>query len=137
MSVSGSVLLDEDLRQVQEQLTSIQSGLPNIPDARVPYGKDDTENQVVRSHGELPRFDFTPKPHWELGTDLNIIDFDRGVKITGSRFYVLSGSGARLQRALIAYMLDLHIRQGYTEKYPPFMVKGLTFSARAAPEVCG
>ncbi len=127
--------LDEDLRQVQEQLTSIQSGLPNIPDPRVPYGKDDTENQVVRSHGELPRFDFTPKPHWELGTDLNIIDFDRGVKITGSRFYVLSGSGARLQRALIAYMLDLHIRQGYTEKYPPFMVKGLTlFSAGQLPK---
>ena len=127
--------LDEELRQVQEQLTSIQSGLPNMPDPRVPYGKDDIENLVVRSQGELPRFDFSPKPHWELGTGLNIIDFDRGVKITGSRFYVLSGSGARLQRALIAYMLDLHIRQGYTEKYPPFMVKGAdSFGAGQLPK---
>ena len=68
-------------------------------------------------------YDFAPKPHWDLGPALGIIDFERGVKITGSRFYVLSGAGARLQRALIAWMLDLHIRQGYTEKYTPFMVK--------------
>ncbi len=81
---------------------------------------------VLRTVGNLPEFDFTPKIHWELGPALGMIDFERGVKITGSRFYVLSGAGARLQRALIAYMLDLHIRQGYTEQYTPFMVKAAT-----------
>ena len=81
------------------------------------------------------KFDFQPKPHWDLGPALGIIDFERGTKITGSRFYVLSGAGARLQRALIAYMLDLHIRQGYTEKYLPFMVKTDTvFGAGQLPK---
>ena len=89
-----------------------------------PIGKDDSENIVVRTVGEQPKYDFTPLPHWDLGPKLGIINFDQGVKITGSRFYVLSGAGARLQRALIAYMLDLHIRQGYREQYLPFMVKG-------------
>ena len=79
--------------------------------------------------GEPKTFDFTPLPHWDLGPKLGIIDFDAGVKITGSRFYVLSGAGARLQRALIAWMLDLHIRQGYLEKYTPFMVKADTLYA--------
>ncbi len=74
-------------------------------------------------------FDFEPKIHWDLGPALGILDFERGVKITGSRFYVLTGLGARLQRALIAYMLDLHIRQGYTEQYTPFMVKAATLYA--------
>jgi seryl-tRNA synthetase len=76
--------------------------------------------------GELPEFDFEPKAHWDLGPALGILNFEQGVKITGSRFYVLSGAGARLQRALIAWMLDLHARQGYTEKYTPFMVKEAT-----------
>ncbi len=127
--------LDDHLRQVDELLTMALAGIPNIPDRRSPYGKDDSENIVLRTHGELPQFDFTPKPHWDLGPELGIIDFERGVKITGSRFYVLSGAGARLQRALIAFMLDLHIRQGYTEKYPPFMVKEKTlFSAGQLPK---
>jgi seryl-tRNA synthetase len=85
--------------------------------------------------GEPRKFDFEPKPHWDLGPALGIIDFERGTKITGSRFYVLSGPGARLQRALIAFMLDLHIRQGYTEKYLPFMVKTETvFGAGQLPK---
>jgi len=127
--------LDERLRQVDELLTAVLAGIPNIPDERSPYGVDESENIVLRTHGELPQFDFTPKSHWDLGPELGIIDFERGVKITGSRFYVLSGAGARLQRALIAYMLDLHTRQGYTEKYPPFMVKEKTlFSAGQLPK---
>jgi seryl-tRNA synthetase len=90
---------------------------------------------VVKVFGSLPVFDFTPEPHWDLGPKLGIIDFERGVKLTGSRFYVLSGAGARLQRALIAWMLDLHIRQGYTEKYTPFMVKAdVLFAAGQLPK---
>ncbi len=118
--------LDEDLRQVDEQLTATVAAIPNLPDPRTPYGKDDTENVVIRTIGEPKKFDFEPKPHWDLGPALGIINFDQGVKLTGSRFYVLSGAGARLQRAIIAWMLDLHIRQGYLEKYTPFMVKGET-----------
>lgn len=127
--------LDENLRQVEEQLNAILAGIPNIPDARTPYGKDDSENVVLRGVGKIPEYDFEPQPHWDLGPALGILDFEQGVKITGSRFYVLSGPGARLQRALIAWMLDLHIRQGYTEKYTPFMVKEHTmFSAGQLPK---
>jgi seryl-tRNA synthetase len=127
--------LDETLRMVEEELNAILSGIPNIPDARSPYGKDDSENVVLRGVGEIPEYDFEPKAHWDLGPALGIIDFEQGVKITGSRFYVLSGAGARLQRALISWMLDLHIRQGYTEKYTPFMVKQQTmFSAGQLPK---
>lgn len=127
--------LDERVRQVEADLQAALAVLPNIPDASVPVGKDDKENVVERVVGEPKTFDFTPQPHWDLGPALGIINFDQGVKITGSRFYVLSGAGARLQRALIAYMLDLHIRQGYTEKYTPFMVKGETlFAAGQLPK---
>jgi seryl-tRNA synthetase len=127
--------LDERLRQTEQELNDVLATLPNLPDPRVPYGKDESENVVVRVHGDLPAFDFEPKPHWDLGPALGIINFEQGVKITGSRFYVLSGAGARLQRALIAWMLDLHIRQGYTEKYTPFMVKGQTlFGAGQLPK---
>ena len=127
--------LDEGLRDIEAQLNDILVMIPNIPDSRTPYGKDEHENVVLRTIGELPEFDFEPKPHWDLGPGLGIIDFEQGVKITGSRFYVLSGAGARLQRALIAFMLDLHTRQGYTEKYPPFMVKGATlFAAGQLPK---
>jgi len=121
--------LDEQVRQVDNDLTALVSGIPNIPDPATPLGKDEHENVVVRQMGEIPTFDFEPKAHWDLGVNLGILDFDRGVKITGSRFYVLSGAGARLQRALIAWMLDLHIRQGYVEKYTPFMVKAATLFA--------
>ncbi len=127
--------LDESLRKIEEELNAILAGIPNLPDSRSPYGKDDRENVVLRGVGDIPEYDFQPKAHWDLGPALGIIDFDQGVKITGSRFYVLSGAGARLQRALIAWMLDLHIRQGYTEKYTPFMVKQQTmFSAGQLPK---
>ena len=115
--------LDKEVAGVDEELTSLTSALPNIPDERTPIGASEDENVVLRTVGQLPEFDFEPKAHWDLGPELGIIDFERGTKITGSRFYVLSGAGARLQRALIAFMLDLHIKQGYTEKYLPFMVK--------------
>ncbi len=121
--------LDEQVRQVETELQEIVMGIPNIPFPQTPYGTGEHDNQVVRQEGQIPAFDFEPQPHWDLGPRLGIIDFDRGVKITGSRFYILSGPGARLQRALIAYMLELHIRQGYLEKYLPFMVKGATLYA--------
>jgi len=127
--------LDKDVAEVESQLNALTATIPNIPDPRTPYGKDDSENVVLRTIGEPREFDFQPKPHWDLGPALGIIDFERGTKITGSRFYVLSGAGARLQRALIAYMLDLHIRQGYTEKYLPFMVRTETvFGAGQLPK---
>jgi seryl-tRNA synthetase len=127
--------LDKEVAEVESQLNALTATIPNIPDSRTPYGKDDSENVVLRTIGEPREFDFQPKPHWDLGPALGIIDFERGTKITGSRFYVLSGAGARLQRALIAYMLDLHIRQGYTEKYLPFMVKTETvFGAGQLPK---
>ncbi|MBI1855768.1 MAG: serine--tRNA ligase [Chloroflexi bacterium] len=121
--------LDKEVADVDNELNALASALPNIPDARTPYGKDDSENVVIETAGEPRKFNFQPKPHWELGPALGILDFERGTKLTGSRFYVLSGPGARLQRALIAYMLDQHIRQGYTEKYLPFMVKTQTVYA--------
>ena len=127
--------LDKDVSELEAELNSIAAGIPNIPDGRTPYGKNESENVVIRTVGALPEFDFKPQPHWDLGPELGIIDFERGVKITGSRFYVLTGAGARLQRALIAYMLDLHIRQGYTEQYTPFMVKAATlFGAGQLPK---
>jgi seryl-tRNA synthetase len=116
--------LDEELGQVEADLGAAMLRIPNLPHPSVPVGKDETENVIVRVEGEARRFDFAPKPHWDLGTALDIIDFDRGVKLSGTRFYVLKGAGARLQRALIAWMLDLHIQEhGYTEIAPPYMVK--------------
>lgn len=115
--------VDQELKQVEDQLENLLSEIPNIPDPEVPVGVDDSDNVILRTVGELPVFDFEPKPHWDLGPELGIIDFERGVKLAGSRFYVLSGPGALLQRALIFWMVDLHIRQGYLEKYPPYMVR--------------
>ena len=115
--------VDAELSQVEADLQSLVSEMPNIPDPDVPIGVDDSDNIVLRTVGEKPEYDFEPKPHWDLGTDLGIIDFERGVRLAGSRFYVLSGLGALLQRALIFWMVDLHIGQGYLEKYPPFMVR--------------
>jgi seryl-tRNA synthetase len=127
--------LDKEVADVEAQLNSITAALPNIPDERTPIGASEDDNVVLRTVGQLPEFDFEPKPHWDLGPALGILDFERGSKITGSRFYVLSGAGARLQRALIAFMLDLHIRQGYMEKYLPFMVKTATvFGAGQLPK---
>jgi seryl-tRNA synthetase len=122
-------------RQVQEAEAAVAEAedafrarmleMPNLPHPDVPVGPDESGNTVVRTHGEEPVFDFTPQPHWDLGPALGILDFERGVKISGTRFYVLTGMGARLQRALIAWMLDLHVQEhGYVEVYPPAMVKG-------------
>ncbi len=121
--------IDKGVAEVEEELKSVADTLPNLPDARTPFGKDESGNVVLRTVGQLPEYDFEPKIHWDLGPALGILDFERGVKVTGSRFYVLTGLGARLQRALIAYMLDLHSRQGYTEQYTPFMVKAVTLYA--------
>ena len=115
--------LDEELKAVEAELFDVLAGIPNIPDADVPIGVDDKDNVVVRTVGEKRSFDFEPKAHWDLGPALGILDFDAGVKLSGTRFYVLEGAGARLQRALIFWMLDLHIRQGYREFYPPWMVR--------------
>lgn len=127
--------LDAEVRETEDALTGLVATIPNLPSDRVPYGVDDRENPVVKVYREPFRFDFTPKPHWDLGPELGIINFEQGIKLTGSRFYVLSGAGARLQRAIIAWMLDLHIRQGYTEKYTPFMVKsGILFASGQLPK---
>ena len=116
--------LEETVRGIEHKLNDLLVQVPNIPDASVPIGKDEADNIVLRQWGEPKTFDFDPAPHWTLGESLDIIDFERGVKLSGSRFYVLKGLGARLQRALIAFMLDLHTSEhGYREIYPPFMVK--------------
>ncbi|MCU0607951.1 MAG: serine--tRNA ligase, partial [Candidatus Edwardsbacteria bacterium] len=114
---------DEELRGVEEKLSEATLSLPNIPDPSVPVGASEKENVVDRVAGQERTFDFAPKPHWEIGERLGIIDFERGVKMSGTRFYVLKGQGARLQRALISWMLDVHTREhGYTEVYPPYIV---------------
>jgi seryl-tRNA synthetase len=123
--------LDGRVREVEDQLQMDLIQIPNLPDPRVPDGLDEASNVVVRTVGEAAPLPFEGQPHWELGTRLGILDFERGVKMTGSRFYVLSGAGARLQRALIAWMIDLHQRQGYREIYPPFLVRRQTLLAAA------
>ncbi|MHB1296654.1 MAG: serine--tRNA ligase [Anaerolineae bacterium] len=116
--------LEAALQPVQERLDQALLEVPNLPDPSVPVGPDESQNVVVRQEGVLPTFDFQPLPHWDLGEALKIIDFERGVKISGTRFYILKGAGARLQRALIAFMIDVHTqRHGYTEIYPPYMVR--------------
>jgi seryl-tRNA synthetase len=115
--------LDTQLSEIEVELDKLLLQLPNLPDPGVPTGKSDAENVVTRTEGEPKQFAFTPRPHWEIGEKLDIIDFERGAKLSGSRFYVLKGAGAALQRALISWMLDVHIDQGYTEIYPPYMVK--------------
>jgi len=132
--------LEATLQPVQERLDQALLEVPNLPDPSVPVGPDESHNVVVRTVGEIPSFgtgsagsssqarglatDFEPVPHWELGEALDIIDFERGVKLSGTRFYVLKGMGARLQRALIAWMIDVHVAEhGYTEVYPPYMVR--------------
>jgi seryl-tRNA synthetase len=115
--------LDEETRQVDVLLETLQLQVPNLPLPEVPVGPDENSNVVYGEWGAKPEFDFEPKPHWELGDSLGIIDFERGVKVAGARFYFLVGDGARLQRALITWMLDLHTQQhGYTEVMPPYLV---------------
>jgi seryl-tRNA synthetase len=110
--------------EAEARFDALMLEVPNLPHERVPVGPDDSANVVVRTVGEPATFAFEPIPHWEIGPALGAIDFERGVKISGTRFYLLTGIGARLQRALISFMLDLHTREhGYVEVYPPAMVK--------------
>ena len=115
--------LDELLKETEESLRDVVMIIPNIPHESVAYGSSSEDNPVVRTWGEKPVFDFVPKPHWEIGESLNILDFARGAKITGARFTLYRGLGARLERAIINFMLDLHTStHGYTEVLTPFMV---------------
>jgi len=114
---------DQGVAMLDAEIDKLALQLPNLPDPSVPTGRSDAENKVLREVGKKRELGFQPKAHWDLGEQLGIIDFERGVKISGSRFYLLKGAGARLQRALISWMLDVHIEQGYTEVYPPYMVK--------------
>lgn len=116
--------LEQSVRGLEERLNTILMGMPNLPLPNVPPGLSEENNVVVRSWGEPGTHDFTPLPHWELGENLSLIDFQRGVKLSGSRFYTMFGAGAKLERALISWMLDLHTREhGYTEAMLPLLVK--------------
>ncbi|MCK4581046.1 MAG: serine--tRNA ligase [Dehalococcoidia bacterium] len=116
--------LQQQTREARGELDALLLEMPNIPHSTVPPGKDSGDNVMVRTWGEPGKFSFEPLPHWELGERLDIIDFAQGAKLSGTRFYVLKGLGARLQRALISFMLDLHVKKHASmEIYPPFMVK--------------
>lgn len=115
---------DTELRALDESLKDAMLQMPNIPHGSAPDGLTEDDNVVIRQNGEIPEYSFTVKPHWELGESLGMLDFERGVKISGTRFYLLKGAGARLQRAVTSFMLDLHIeKHGYTEVLPPYMVR--------------
>jgi seryl-tRNA synthetase len=116
-------VLDEELRILEEELQGILLTTPNIPHATTPLGASEGNNVEIRKWGTIPTFSFTPKPHWEIGEALDILDFERGAKLTGARFTLCKNAGARLERALINFMLDLHTTQhNYVEMLPPFMV---------------
>jgi seryl-tRNA synthetase len=114
--------LDERLAQIEEELSNLELYFPNVADPSVPVGPDESANRVERHWGDKPVFDFAPKAHWDLGEALGILDFDRAAKITGARFSILYGAAAKLNRALINFMLDVHADQGYVEVLPPFIV---------------
>ncbi len=114
--------IDEQLRDYESRMEDLLLNIPNIPSVTTPVGKDDTENVVVRVCGEPTKLSFTPKNHWDIGEDLDILDFKRAVKISGEGTVVYRGMGALLERALINFMLDVHIGQGYTEVFPPVLM---------------
>ena len=116
--------LEEILKTKDKELRELLLRIPNIPHESTPVGEDETFNKEIRKWGEIRKFDFEPLPHWEIGTSLNILDFERASKIVGARFVVYRGLGAKLERALINFMLDTHIENGYTEILPPFIAKG-------------
>ena len=121
--LSGEIKeLDAKVSEIDEQLRDYMLRIPNIPNDSVPVGKDDSENVEMRRWGEPRKFDFDAKAHWDIGTDLDILDFDRGAKISGTRFTVYRGLGARLERSVIQYFLNTHTANGYTEIFPPYMV---------------
>ncbi len=115
--------LEEELKQLEEKLKDLLLRIPNIPHPSVPVGEDESDNVEIRRWGNPPKFDFEPLPHWEIGKKLGILDFDRAAKLSGSRFVVKKGLGARLVRALINFMLDRHTARGYEEVYVPHLVK--------------
>ncbi len=124
--------LEVELDQVEQQRTALLMTIPNLPHNTVPVGASAADNKEVRRHGDPRAFDFEPRPHWEIGPALGIIDFDRATKMSGSRFAVLMGAGARLERALINFMLDVHTREhGYVEVEPPFLVNSETLRGTA------
>jgi seryl-tRNA synthetase len=115
--------LDKNVQEIDEEFRSLMAGIPNLPDESVPVGKSSDDNVEVRRAGEPRVFDFEPKAHWDLGPEMGILDMERAAKITGARFAVYMGAGAKLERALINFMLDVHSREhGYTEVLPPFLV---------------
>lgn len=115
-------VLDEQQKQVEEELRMMLLTIPNIPNERVPAGKDDSENQEMRKWGEPRKFEWEPKAHWDIGKDLDILDPETAAKVTGSRFHFYKGLGARLERSIINFYLNTHTQHGYTEVFPPFMV---------------
>ena len=119
--------LDAQLKEVEEGLVYRLLRIPNVPNPDVPQGETDEDNVQIRTWGEPRKFDFEEKAHWDIGTDLDILDFERGGKITGSRFTVLKGLGARLERALLSFYMDQHSENGYTEIIPPFMANRNSF----------
>jgi seryl-tRNA synthetase len=115
--------LETGVEKLNETFNDMHLSVPNVLDKSVPVGKDEKENKVIREWGKKPAFAFTPKPHYDIGTELGILDFERGVKLAGARFYVYRGLAARLERAIISFMLDLHtLEHGYTETFGPFIV---------------
>ena len=116
-------VLDEQSAEVEHKFRDLLLIIPNMPDNSVPVGSDEKDNEQIRTWGEKPAFDFKPRPHWEIGEGLGILDFERGAKITGARFTLYWGAASALERALICFMIDIHTkRHGYTEVLPPFMV---------------
>ncbi|BAK57995.1 MULTISPECIES: serine--tRNA ligase [Lactococcus] len=115
-------VIDAELADIEEKLTTYTTTLPNLPHDDVPVGADEEDNVEIRRHGQAPEFSFEPKPHWDLGESLGILDWERGGKVTGSRFLFYKGAGARLERALYNFMLDEHAKEGYTEMITPYMV---------------
>ena len=115
--------LEDIVREIELNLNDMLLRVPNIPQSSVPEGKSEDDNIVIRTIGTPRKFDFSPLPHWDIGEDLGIIDFEAGTKISGSRFYVLKGEAATLQRALIDFMLDTHIREHNYRTYVPVMVR--------------
>lgn len=116
-------VIDNDIKKINNQISELLLTIPNTPNENVPFGKDDKDNQEIKKYGEIKNFDFDYKTHWDLGEDLDIFDFSRGAKITGSRFTVFKGIGAKLSRALINFMLDTHIQKhNYVEVFPPQIV---------------
>ena len=121
--------MDRKIREIEDKLAGALLYFPNLPHASVPVGKDAADNQIVRQHGEPRRFDFEPKPHWDIGAKLGLFDFERAARMTGAGFPLFVGLGARLERALIQFMLDLHVNEhGYTEVSPPFLVNSASMT---------